>query len=159
MGSEVTSPFSLPFPTFWFFQLAEQLWKPGAIQLPEIPPALLGITNPVTEPDWILGVFSIHFSAKSDTSAQVPWVHTACCWTLFRSYRRARIVCTQAFLTKVTRIWQQPLSQAGKLLQPILHRKSGETFAYNEDQQLFQGSYCNPTGAAPCQLRAGYEPP
>lgn len=118
--------YGLLFPTYQFFQLAKQLWKPGVIQLSEVPPAFLGITSSVTEPAWISGMFSIHFSAKSDTSAHVPWVHRAHCWTLFRSCRRACIVCTQAFFTKVTRIWQQPLSEAGKLLQPLLHRRSGE---------------------------------
>lgn len=70
-------------------------------------------------------MISIHFSAKSHTLAQVPWVRTASSWTLLRSCRRAHTACTQAFFTKVTGMQQQPPSEACQLLQPLLQRRSG----------------------------------
>jgi len=113
--------YCFPFPVSRFFQLPKELWKTEVTGPPEAPPVLLGITNHVAEPDWVLCMILIHFSAKSDTSAQVPWVRAASCWTLLMTCRRVHTVCTQAFFTKVTRIWQQPPSEACLSIQPLLH--------------------------------------
>lgn len=110
--------------------------------LPEVLPALLGVTNPTTEPVQILCVILSSSSAKSDTVAQVPRARRSSCWTLLQSCRSIHTVCAQIFFRpqRYTN-WSGHLCSGGQSRCLCIMTTKSSFRAYNI-----------PTEAAPCQL-------